>query len=186
MGGIHLNLIQLYLASGLGVVKQGLSRSTDLVKKSSHLSQKALNAALKVDGDFPTARSRIYPCSAGHSLRAEIMDCFRDYVVSERFEINQRCAFWNWDLHEEPRGYEPLPTPPLGRRGLAAAVAYVGEQHRYQIVLYKGNWLEEKERKENGVLALVVGRKVLSSLELINYSTQLSKQNTKKSIKQTL
>lgn len=60
------------------------------------------------------------------------------------------------------------------------------EQHRYQIVLYKGNWLEEKERKENGVLALVVGRKVLSSLELINYSTQLSKQNTKKSIKQTL
>ncbi|KAK2350260.1 hypothetical protein QL285_098395 [Trifolium repens] len=90
MGGIHLNLIQLYLASGLGVVKQGLSRSTDLVKKSSHLSQKALNAALKVDGDFPTARSRIYPCSAGHSLRAEIMDCFRDYVVSERFEINQR------------------------------------------------------------------------------------------------
>ena len=28
------------------------------------------------------------------------------------------------------------------------------EQHRYQIVLYKGNWLEEKERLVNSLLGL--------------------------------
>ncbi|MBA0704413.1 hypothetical protein Golax_016671 [Gossypium laxum] len=50
-----------------------------------------------------------------------------------------------------------------GRRGLAAAVTYVGarliEQHRYQIVLYKGNWLEDKERLPARKLAPSEGAK---------------------------